>query len=417
MTRLLEVIAPARMGPGFRNLLASSWLSNLADGISLAAGPLLVASLTRDPFLVALAPLLQQLPWLLFGLYAGALADRIDRRLLIVTVDLMRAAIIATLALVIATGRANITLVLAAVFLFGLSETFADTATGTLLPMLVKKKDLGVGNARLMTGQVTVNMLLGPPLGAALFASGTAFPFVAQAVCIAAAAVLIGRIRLPTGSTNSANASTSTNDDGSTATVRRDIAVGIKWLVAHPAVRTLALVIFAFNITFGASYSVLVLYSQQQLGMGAIGFGLLTTASALGGLLSTAAYDSLDRRFSPGALMRACLLLEVLVHPAFALANRAWMGLAIMFVFGAYTFVWATVSNTVRQRAVPMEFQGRVSSVYLVGVFGGLVVGSAVGGLLARQWGITAPFWFAFVGTAVTLAMIWRQLPQIAHAE
>lgn len=406
LSRLLETVLPARMGRGFRLLVGSSWTSNLADGINLAAGPLLVASLTRDPRLVALAPLLQQLPWLLFGLYAGALADRLNRKVLVVTVDLLRTAVITSLAVVILTGHVTIAIVLVAVFCFGLAETFSDTATGTLLPMLVSKADLGIGNARLMAGHITVNQLVGPPLGAFLFAAGMAWPFVTQAVCVLAAALLVSRIALPTHVRELTG-----------VRVSRDIADGVRWLMGHHAIRTLALVIFTFNITFGASYSVLVLYAQERLGMGEVGFGLLVTASALGGLLSTSVYDRLERRFSLGTLMRVCLLLEVFAHLGFALATRPWMGLVIMFVFGAYAFVWGTVSQTVRQRAVPQEFQGRVSSVYLVGVFGGLVFGSALGGLLAGEWGLTAPFWFGFVGTGIILALIWRQLPRIAHAD
>ncbi|MEJ7775111.1 MAG: MFS transporter, partial [Nocardioidaceae bacterium] len=80
MSRLVETVAPKRLGTDFRWLLSSSWVSNLGDGISLAAGPLLVASQTDQEFLVALAALLQWLPALAFGLYAGALTDRLDRR-------------------------------------------------------------------------------------------------------------------------------------------------------------------------------------------------------------------------------------------------------------------------------------------------------------------------------------------------
>ena len=68
-----------------------------------------------------------------------------------------------------------------------------------------------------------------------------------------------------------------------------------------------------------------------------------------------------------------------------------------------------------RQRAVPTEFQGRVGSVYTLGLFGGLVVGQALGGVLASLWGVTAPFWFAFGGSAILLAIIWRELARIAH--
>ena len=70
-----------------------------------------------------------------------------------------------------------------------------------------------------------------------------------------------------------------------------------------------------------------------------------------------------------------------------------------------------------RQRAVPTHVQGRVASVYMIGVTGGIVVGSVLGGLIAGRWGVTAPFWFAFVGSAVFLVLIWRQLLHIAHAD
>ena len=108
MSRIGEVLVPARLGTGFRWLLASSWTTNLGDGIALAAGPLLVASLTRDAFLVALAATVQWLPPLLFGLVAGALTDRLDRRLIVLTVDLARAAVLIVLTLAVATDRVSI---------------------------------------------------------------------------------------------------------------------------------------------------------------------------------------------------------------------------------------------------------------------------------------------------------------------
>src|SRR3712207_8338842 len=110
------------MGTPFRWLVGSAWASNLGDGIAVAAGPLLIASQTSDPLLVALAGLLQRLPWLLFGLYAGALADRIDRRLLVVTVNLARAAVLAVLTVALVTGRVDVTVVLVTMFVLGTAE-------------------------------------------------------------------------------------------------------------------------------------------------------------------------------------------------------------------------------------------------------------------------------------------------------
>jgi len=197
--------------------------------------------------------------------------------------------------------------------------------------------------------------------------------------------------------------------------LRHDIAEGVRWVRHHAAVRTLVLTIFTFNITFGAAWSVLVLYATRRLGLGEIGFGLLTTVSAAGGLAGTAAYGWITRHVSLGNLMRIGLIIETFTHLALALTTRAWLAMGIFFVFGAHAFIWGTTSITVRQRAVPLPLQGRVGSVNMVGTFGGLVLGSGLGGVLAEQWGVTAPFWFAFAGSAVFVVGIWRQLRHIAH--
>jgi predicted MFS family arabinose efflux permease len=407
VSNVVEIVAPRRFGVGFRWLLASSWVSNLGDGISIAAGPLLVASLTHDPFLVAMAALLQWLPPLVFGLYAGALADRLDRKAIVVVVDLLRAVVLVLLTLSIATDVVSIALVLLAMFLLGTAEVFADNTSSTLLPMLVHRDDLAIANSRLTTGFITVNQLAGPPIGAALFAVGHAVPFVTQGVVVALGALLASRIVLPPHGR--------ARDERTQ--LHQDIAEGFRWVLHNAAVRTLVLTIFVFNITFGAAWSILVLYATQRLGMGEIGFGLLTTVSAVGGLVGTLSYGWITRRVSLGNIMRIGLLFETFTHLALALTTRPWVAMCIFFGFGAHAFIWGTTSITVRQRAVPTELQGRVGSVNLVGVFGGLVVGSGIGGVLAQHWGVTAPFWFAFAGSAVFVVLIWGQLTHIAHAD
>ncbi|MEZ0578825.1 MFS transporter [Nocardioides sp. MH1] len=407
MSKILDAVAPPRLGRGFRWLLASSWTSNLGDGIALAAGPLLIASETRSPLLVSMAVLLQQLPWLLFGLYAGAIADRVDRLRLVVVADLLRAVVLVALGATILTDVVNIGVVLGALFLIGTAEVFADTSTGTLMPMLVQKRDLGIATARLQTGYITLNQLAGAPIGAALFATGRAFPFGVQVVGVLLAIVLVLRISLPKGPVR----------DVVDTHVWHDIGDGVRWLLAHPPVRTLTLVILTFNITWAAGWSVLVLYSLDVVHLGSVGFGLLTSAAAVGGLASTVSYGWLERHVPLATLMRVCLLLEVVMHAALALTRQGWLALLILFVFGMYAFVWGALSAAIRQRAVPTEYQGRVGSVYGVGVYGGIVAGSALGGVIAEHWGLTAPFWFAFVGSGITLALVWRQLGHIAHAD
>jgi MFS family permease len=407
VSRLGEVLVPARLGTGFRWLLASSWTSNLGDGISLAAGPLLVASLSRDAFLVALAATVQWLPPLLFGLVAGVLTDRLDRRLIVITVDLARAAVLAVLTLAAATDRVPVGAVLAALFVLATAEVFADNSSQTLLPMLVARDDLAVANGRLQTGFLTVNQLAGPPLGAALFTVGAAWALGAQAVVVALGAVLVSRVVLPTGEPRRRAG----------PTLRHDVVEGLRWVLGHAAVRTLVLTITIFNVTFGAAWSVLVLYATERLGLGEVGFGLVTTVSALGGLAGTAAYGAITRRVSLGDLMRIGLVVETLTHLALALSSSPWTALPVFFVFGAHAFIWGTTSVTVRQRAVPQALQGRVGSVNMVGVFGGLVVGSGIGGVIAQHTGVTGPFWFAFAGSAVFVVLIWRSLRHVAHAD
>jgi len=401
-----ELIAPSRLGRSFRWLLVSSWVTNLGDGITLAAGPLLVASQTHNPLTVAMAAFLQRLPWLLFGLYAGVVADRLNRRAIVITTGLVRMAILLLLTASILTHRVDVAVVLAALFLFGVNETFGDTTTATLLPMLVDKPDLGIANSRALAGVIVWNQMAGPPVGAALFAVGMALPFASESVCVLAGVVLIWRVQLPAHGAR-----------GRHARVRDDIREGWRWLWAHAAVRTLAITIFTFNVTFGAAWSVLVLYARERLGLGALGFGLITTAMAVGGLLGTASYGWLERHVRLGIIMRGGLIIETLTHLALALTRWAWFALLVFVIFGAHASIWGTTSASVRQRAVPAEFQGRVASVYLTGLVGGIVIGSAIGGLAASAWGITAPFWFAFGGSALILAVIWRSLLRIAHAD
>jgi predicted MFS family arabinose efflux permease len=403
----LERIAPRRLGAGFRWLLASTWVSFLGDGFALAAGPLLVASETRNATLVALATLLQRLPWLLFAVFAGALADRWSRVAMVAVVDLLRAGVLAVLAASVLTGTATIALVLMVMFVLGTAEVFSTTAGTAIVPSIVKRDDLTFANGRLYMAFAVVYQLAGPPLGSALFAGQKSSPFVAQAALVAAGALLITRVKLPSRRVQATSGRFSWHE----------IAEGFRWAVHQAAVRTLVLTIFIFNITFGAAWSVLVLYARERLHMGAVGFGLLTAASAVGGLAGTASYGWITKRVTLANIMRVGLIIETFTHLSLALTTTPAVAMAIMVVFGAHAFIWGTTSVTVRQRAVPDSLQGRIGSINSLGVYGGLVVGAAASGPIADHFGITGPFWFAFIGSAVFVVLIWRQLRHIAHQD
>jgi MFS family permease len=408
VSRIVDVIAPPRMGTAFRWNLASSWTGQLGDGIALAAGPLLVASQTRSPSLIAAAAIVQRLPTLVLGLYAGALADRVDRRLLVLAANLLRAIVLVVLVATIVTHTITVTVLLALLVAVGVAELFADSGWRAVLPMIVPKADLGLGNARQMSGFLVANQLIGPAVGASLFALGAAVPFGVQAASVLLAAGLFRKVRLP------AQESPAHRPDQH---IVRDIVDGLRWIAGNAPIRTLTLVIFIFNITWGAPWGILVYWAQERLGVGDVGFGLLTTASAVGGIVSVLSYGWLERRVPLARLMKVCLALEVLTHLALALTTAPAVAMGIMVVFGGYAFVWGSLSSAVRQRATPQELQGRVGSVYWVGLVVGLLVGQFLGGQIAAHLGAAAPFWFAFLGSGVTLLLVWRQLGHIAHAD
>jgi len=406
LARTAEAIAPARLGRSYRWLLGAATVSNFGDGVVLAAGPLLIASQTQDPLLVSLAVLCQYLPALLFGVPAGAAADRMDRRRMIIVVNIVRAAILALLAATIATGVVSIVVVLASLFALSTAETFADVGGSSLIPRLVAREDLGIANARMSGAVLVTNQLIAPPIGAFLFVVGMALPFTLNAICFLLGAALVSRMILRPAE----------GPPREPSSIRADMGEGLRWLLAHPPMRTLALTIVAFNVTFGAAWSVLVLYATERLGMTAVGFGLLTTAMAVGGIIGTSSYGALERRFSLADIMRVGLLVETFTHLTLAITTLPAVALLTMVVFGAHAFIWGTTSTVVRQRAVPDALLGRVTGVYHVGVFGGMVIGIPIGGLLAERYGITAPFWFGFIGSAILVMILWRQFGNIVHA-
>jgi predicted MFS family arabinose efflux permease len=270
----------------------------------------------------------------------------------------------------------------------------------------VPREHLGIANARMQGAFLLTNQLLLPPIGAFLFVVGAAIPFVANVAGFLLGAVLISRIAASTRPIRSAE-----QGQGYVA----DMIEGVRWLVNHPPMRTLALTVLTFNVTYGAAWSVLVLYAGDRLGMNEVGFGLLTTAIAAGGVIGIVSYGWLERRFALGDIMRVGLLIETVTHLVLALTTLPAVALAMLVVFGTHAFVWGTTASVIRQRAVPNELLGRVGGVTRVAVMGGIIVGTPIGGLLAKTFGITAPFWFAFLGSAALVAVMWRQFAHIAH--
>ncbi|MEN3269788.1 MFS transporter [Pseudonocardia sp.] len=388
------------LGGGFARLWAANAVSNVGDGVALAAGPLLLASLTSDPALVAGAMFVQQLPWLLFALPAGVTVDRLDRRRLVVLVNVVRAIVIGGLAVAVGAGAVTVPLVYAALFVIGIMETLADSASTALLPAVVPSEQLPRANARLMGVQMVGNQLLAPPLGAALFVVAAALPFALNAATFLLAALLIATLRSRMAPREA--------PVGPRRPVARDIATGVRALVGHPVLRILAVCLCLMNVTLAGAFSILVIYAHQRLGLDEIGFGLLLAATAVGGLGGSVVAARLQARFGAALLLRVGLVIETLTHLSLGLARAPWVAVVTMAVFGAHASLWGVITLSWRQRVVPDALRGRVNSVYFLFAVGGSAIGALMGGLAARDLGITAPFWIAFGGMAVLTAIAWR---------
>jgi Na+/melibiose symporter-like transporter len=372
-------------------------VSVAGDGVTVTAGPLLAASITHDPLLVAGALFAQQLPWLIFTLFSGVLVDRLEPCRLMVIVDLLRAAAIGALAASVLAGAAHLAALYGALFILGTGSTVSDTAALSLPPLLVGPQDLVRANAGLQAVQLLGADLAGPPLGAYLFVLAAGLPFAFDAATFVAGAALIASIRRRTADPAPGRTS-----------LRQEITEGIRWLAAHPGLRMLAATICVMNVMLGNTLAILVLYARVRLGLGAEGYGLLLACSAAGGVIGTVIVQRLLARSGPSLLLRIGLIIECATHVSLALTRRPWVAALTLAVFGVHNGVWNVVTVTLRQTAVPGPLRGRVNSVYYTFAMGGFALGSLAGGLLAREFGLTAPFWVAAAAVAVVAMLAWR---------
>jgi MFS family permease len=383
----------------YRRLWLGFSVSTIGDGVTLTAGPLLVASLTHDPLLVAGALFVQRLPWLLFSLISGVFVDRLDRRRLIAIVDLGRAVVIGVLALVIYARGATVDELYVALFLLGTGDTLATTATLALLPSTVRQDQLHRANAQIQGSRVVGQDLSAPPFGAWLFLLAPALPFAFDSGTFVVAGLLGLSLRTARQPQRPA--------DAPRTSVRADIAEGLRYLWRQPTLRMLAICICLMNVTFDGTAAPFVLFARERLGLGPEGYGVLLALGAVGSLVGAGSVGWLVRRVGASVLLRVGLVIETLTHLVLALTRSPLVAGSIMALFGVHAAIWSVVTVTLRQRLVPDELLGRASSGYALFSVGGSSLGALCGGVLAHDFGITAPFWFAFVVVgALTLAAL-----------
>lgn len=373
------------LGADFRRLWLASAVSNLGDGVRLIALPLLAAAVTRDPAVVAGVSVAAELPWLLVSLLAGALADRVDRRRLMVVVQLLRTGLVVLLAATVLADWSSVVVLYCFVFLLGIGEVLFDAAAPTILPRIVPKEQLTRGNARLFGVELGANEFVGPPLGGFLYRLGPAVPFVLDALSFAVSALLLSRMR------GTFRPERAPDADSSAGGLLREVGEGFRWLWRSPVIRTLSIVVTFMNLARSMTMAIFVLYALELLRLTEIGFGVLSSAVAVGAVAASWAAERI-RRSMTGLCLVAAVLGHGLTTLAMGVTSNPWLAGLSSAAFGFATMTWSVLTASVRQTVVPDQLLGRISSVHRFLSWGSLPLGSLLGGLLAASFGLRVPF-------------------------
>jgi MFS family permease len=388
--------APASLGRDFRFLLAASLGSTLGDGALLAAMPLLARTLTDDPKLVAWVTTAATLPWLLLSLVGGALADRLDRRRLMLAAQGAQALLVGIVALLASLDVINIWMLYVLAFGLASAEILFTNSTQALVPTIVGTGNLERANGRLVAAVSVSKEFAGPPLGAALFALALPLPFWLNTATFLLSVVLISRIRAARRVPRAAGG----------PTLLRDVVIGLRWLGRHRLPLTLTAVAGAGNFCEAMALSTLVLFAHDLLHVGDRGYGLLLAAMAAGGILGSLVAGRVVERVGG---LRVAIVVQIvgpLVWLAIGLFGRDPVTVVLLFtVFSVALAMWNVVSYSTRQRVVPDELLGRVSGAGRMASYGGLPLGALVGGFLAHSYGLVAPWIVGGVLNAVVVAV------------
>lgn len=395
------------LGAPYRRLWSATLLSNLGDGIRAAAFPLLAASLTSNPVWIAGVAIAGELPGLLFGLVAGAIADRFDRRRLVVAVDVLRLALLAGLIGLITIDAAGILAVYAVVFVCGLAEVLRDTTAGTMVPSLVQQDQLDRANGRMVTAEIAGNEFVGPPLGGYLFGVALVLPFAVNSGTLAVAAVLMISIPTMINSRRDQAANSSTG-------MIKDVRSGLQWLGQHRELLPIPITTLALAMTDSAWFALLVLYVQQVLGLPSIWYGILLAAGAIGGLTGGICAARLTRAIGARRASLGCLgvaaLGQLLLGTTASVAATAVVLATSSMAFG----IWNVIARTAIQRRTPSELLGRISSINGTAVTAASILGAVLGGVAGDRLGLHAPF---LLGIPVLVAAIAFVISRPSGAE
>lgn len=389
MATITEPAAGVHWRGGYGRLFSAAVLSRFGDAIRGVALPLVAAGLTTSPLILSMVSAAGYIPWLLFGLLGGALADRVDRRRAMWAVDVARGVLIGAFAISLAVGHTHIAALMALAFALTTMQTLFDNAATAILPALVGPSALTSANARLMTGQSLAGTFLGAPVAGLLAGAALALPFAVNAATYLVAAALIASLPRSVGQTTARPVG---------STLRREIADGVRYLWRDRLLRGISLTNLLGNFVIGGLTALLVLIVTRWVGASGAVFGLVLAAYGAGATLGGLVASRISRRIGPIVSIAAALAAQtasLVVIGAVAHVAGTAAGLA---VFGAAGMLVNVNGVTLTQQRTPAEALGRVSAAQRTLAIAGAPIGALLFGAIATATEVNVP---ALVGAGV----------------
>ncbi|GIJ58551.1 MFS transporter [Virgisporangium aurantiacum] len=392
----------------WRLLWTASTVTSLGDGVFVAVLPLLAATLTTDPRLIAGVTAWGTLPWLLAALPAGAIVDRSDGRRALVVVQCCQALLVGALAVVSMMDAGTMAVLYGVAFALGTAETFAKVTVQKLIPAVTPSDRLETANGQQNAAMFAMKLFLGPPIGALLFSFSAALPLWLDVAAFAVSVTLVARLTVRTVASGRSPAG--------------GVWAGARWLAGHRVLRTLTMLTAVANLANFMTVSTLVLFARQRLGLDEVGYGVLLSAMGVGGVLGSLVSGRLIGRFGGRAVVTTTIFTTpVAMLGVASLATDLPTMAALTTVTSAGASLWNVASTSLRQRTVPSGLIGRVSSAGLMVSWGMQPIGAVLGGLVAvSPLGIAGPWMVAGalrLLAAVLATPVLRDWPAVASAD
>lgn len=398
--------ASTRLSGDFWKFWAGQTISTLGSSITVFALPLLVYRLTGSALSLALTTTFAFLPYLFFGLLLGAWVDRIDRRRLMIAVNLLQAGAIASIPLLHGLGVLPLWWIYAMVFVAGTLTSAFQAAEFAVIPSLVSRDDLITANGRIQASYSAATVV-GPLLAGALL---SVLPL--EALLYLDAASFLSATLLLVAIRSSFKAAPSERP----ASLLADIKEGLRYVWAHPVLRNISLMMALVNMVSGTVYAQLVLFASQRYGLNEAGVGLFYSAGGLGVVVLSLAAGPLRKRFSFSIVALGALMLSGLATLALAVAPFYWLGLLLWALCNGLGILFNINTGSLRQAIVPGHLLGRVISVAMVLAWSASPLGTLLGGLLI-EWSGNVALVYAVIGLLTMLIPAAFALTPLGRAE